>query len=168
MSIRRSEEEPLQPRFPGSSVARPRPSSRGSDFCLSKTSRYRNRRWYRSHPRPSWTKRTASSKSAADGRFVAIASSMARSIARHHSVDQVIAFFSIPSGIVAWWLNHRRNSVCRFAPRRRRARHRPGLRLFYWFLAPLRKRILKEAISVTAPASGLKELSEKMTAFQFS
>jgi len=39
-------------------------------------------------------------------RFVAMASSMARSVARHHSVDRVIAFFSIPSGVVAWWLNH--------------------------------------------------------------
>jgi glycosyltransferase involved in cell wall biosynthesis len=95
-------------------------------------------------------------------RFVGMASSMARSVARHHSVDRVIAFFSIPSGIVAWWLNHQTKIPYVVSLRGGDVPGtEPGLRLFYWFLAPLRRRILKEAIAVTAPASGLKELSEK-------
>jgi glycosyltransferase involved in cell wall biosynthesis len=94
--------------------------------------------------------------------FVIMGSWIVRRVGRQHSVDRVIAFFSIPSGIVAWWLNRRTKIPYAVSLRGGDVPGtEPGLRLFYWFLAPLRKRILKEAVSVTAPASGLKELSEK-------
>jgi glycosyltransferase involved in cell wall biosynthesis len=98
-------------------------------------------------------------------RFVAVGSGIVCSVARRRSVDHVIAFFSIPSGIVAWWLNRRTKIPYVVSLRGGDVPGtEPGLRLFYWFLAPIRRRILKEAISVTAPASGLKELSEKSDA----
>jgi glycosyltransferase involved in cell wall biosynthesis len=94
--------------------------------------------------------------------FVIVSSRTACSVARQHSVDRVIAFFSIPSGIVAWWLHRRTNIPYAVSLRGGDVPGtEPGLRFFYWFLAPLRRRILKEAVSVTAPASGLKELTEK-------
>jgi glycosyltransferase involved in cell wall biosynthesis len=94
--------------------------------------------------------------------FVIRSGLVVRRIARQHSVDRVIAFFSIPSGIAAWWLNRRAKIPYAVSLRGGDVPGtEPGLRLFYWFLAPLRRRILKEAVSVTAPASGLKELSEK-------
>jgi glycosyltransferase involved in cell wall biosynthesis len=95
-------------------------------------------------------------------RFVAASSCIVQRIVRRCSVDRVIAFFSIPSGIVAWWLNRRTKIPYVVSLRGGDVPGtEPGLRPFYWSLASLRKRILKEAISVTAPASGLKELSEK-------
>jgi glycosyltransferase involved in cell wall biosynthesis len=95
-------------------------------------------------------------------RFVVTASGIVRRVARLYSVDRVIAFFSIPSGIVAWWLN--RQTKIPYVVSLRGGDvpgTEPGLRLFYWFLAPLRRRVLKGSTSVTAPAIGLKELSEK-------
>ncbi|HET9373706.1 MAG TPA: glycosyltransferase family 4 protein [Chthoniobacterales bacterium] len=94
--------------------------------------------------------------------FVTVSTWRVRSIARHHSIDRVIAFFSIPSGIAAWWLNRRTKIPYAVSLRGGDVPGtESGLRLFYWFLGPLRRRILKEAISVTAPGSGLKELSEE-------
>jgi glycogen synthase len=96
-------------------------------------------------------------------RFVAAATARVCSVARHHSVDHVIAFFSIPSGIVAWWLNRRMKIPYVVSLRGGDVPGtEPGLRLFYWLLSPLRKGVLKEAVAVAAPASGLKELSEKI------
>jgi glycosyltransferase involved in cell wall biosynthesis len=98
--------------------------------------------------------------------FITVGSWVVRSVARHHSVDRVIAFFSIPSGIVAWLLNRRTKIPYVISLRGGDVPGtEPGLRLFYWFLAPLRRRILRGAVSVTAPASGLKELSEKRDGF---
>jgi glycosyltransferase involved in cell wall biosynthesis len=94
--------------------------------------------------------------------FVTVSTWRVRGVARRHSIDRVIAFFSIPSGIAAWWLNRRTKIPYAVSLRGGDVPGtESGLRLFYWFLGPLRKRILKEAISVTAPGSGLKELSEK-------
>jgi glycosyltransferase involved in cell wall biosynthesis len=95
-------------------------------------------------------------------RFVAAGSWMVHKVARRYSVDRVIAFFSIPTGIVAWWLN--RQTKIPYVVSLRGGDvpgTEPGLWLFYRLLAPLRRRILIEASSVTAPAPGLKELSEK-------
>src|SRR5437868_10358258 len=96
-------------------------------------------------------------------RFVVAGSGMVRNVARRHSIGQVIAFFSIPSGIVAWWLNRRTKIPYVVSLRGGDVPGtEPGLRLFYWLLAPLRKRVLQEAVAVAAPAAGLKELSEKI------
>jgi glycosyltransferase involved in cell wall biosynthesis len=95
-------------------------------------------------------------------RFVVTGSGIVRQVAGHHSVDRVIAFFSIPSAIVAWWLNHQTKIPYVVSLRGGDVPGtEPGLRFFYWFLAPLRRIVLKNALAVTAPANGLKELSEK-------
>jgi glycosyltransferase involved in cell wall biosynthesis len=95
-------------------------------------------------------------------RFVTLGSSVVGRVARDHSIDRVVAFFSIPSGIVAWWLNRRTKIPYVVSVRGGDVPGtEPGLSLFYSFLAPLRRSVLKGAVSVTAPASGLKELSEK-------
>jgi glycogen(starch) synthase len=95
-------------------------------------------------------------------RFLAKGSWMAHGVARRYSVDRVIAFFSVPSGIVAWWLNRRTRIPYVVSLRGGDVPGtEPGLRLFYCLLAPVRRRVLKRSISVTAPATGLKKLSEK-------
>ena len=95
-------------------------------------------------------------------RFVTVGSWMVRKIARRYSIDRVIAFFSVPSGIVAWWLN--RQTKIPYVVSLRGGDvpgTEPGLRPFYWLLGPLRRRVLEKSIAVTAPATGLKELSER-------
>jgi glycosyltransferase involved in cell wall biosynthesis len=95
-------------------------------------------------------------------RFVMGANRIVLKVASSYSVDRVIGFFSIPSGIVAWWLNRRSKVPYVISLRGGDVPGtEPSLRLWYWMLAPLRRRVLRDAISVTAPASGLQELSEK-------
>jgi glycosyltransferase involved in cell wall biosynthesis len=96
-------------------------------------------------------------------RFVVGGCRTVRRIAERYSVDRVIAFFSIPSGVVAWWLNRRTRIPYVISLRGGDVPGtEPGLRFFYWLFASLRRNVLKHAISVTAPAAGLKELSEKI------
>jgi glycosyltransferase involved in cell wall biosynthesis len=95
-------------------------------------------------------------------RFVAAGSWRVRGIARRYTVDRVFAFFSIPSGLVAWWLKRQTKTPYVVSLRGGDVPGtEPSLRLFYWVLTPLRRRVLQESLAVTAPGTGLKELSER-------
>jgi glycosyltransferase involved in cell wall biosynthesis len=94
-------------------------------------------------------------------RFVLVGSWRVAGVARRYSVDRVIALFSIPSGIVAWWLN--RQTKIPYVISLRGADVPgivPELGLWHWLIAPLRRSVLRRAISVTAVAAGLQRLSE--------
>jgi len=87
-------------------------------------------------------------------------------LARAHQIDSALAFFSVPGGIVARWLNlwTRIPYVVSL-----RGGDVPGtephLEIFYRVLQPLRRDILKRAQAVCAPSQGLKALSEKSDPF---
>ena len=82
-------------------------------------------------------------------------------VAQHYEVDHVIAFFSIPGGVVARWLQ-----LCRSTPYLVSVRGgdvpgtEPKLLGFYRLLTPLRRHILRHARVIVAPSIGLKRLSE--------
>src|SRR6516225_2700823 len=81
--------------------------------------------------------------------------------AQRYEVDRVIAFFSIPGGIVARWLQ-----LCRSTPYLVSVRGgdvpgtEPKLTAFYRLLTGLRRHILRHASQIVAPSIGLKQLSE--------
>ena len=81
--------------------------------------------------------------------------------AQHYEVDRVIAFFSIPGGVVARWLQ-----LCRSTPYLVSVRGggvpgtEPKLSGFYRLLTGLRRHILRHANEIVAPSIGLKQLSE--------
>jgi glycosyltransferase involved in cell wall biosynthesis len=87
-------------------------------------------------------------------------------LARTHQIDSALAFFSVPGGIVARWVNLwiRIPYVVSL-----RGGDVPGtephLELFYRVLQPLRRNIFKHAQAVCAPSQGLKALSEKTDPF---
>jgi glycosyltransferase involved in cell wall biosynthesis len=87
-------------------------------------------------------------------------------LARSHRIDSTLAFFSVPGGIVARWLNlwTRIPYVVSL-----RGGDVPGtephLEIFYRVLQPLRCNIFKHARAVCAPSQGLKTLSEKTDPF---
>jgi glycosyltransferase involved in cell wall biosynthesis len=90
----------------------------------------------------------------------------AMQIARKYQVDRVLAFFSIPGGAVARWLQYR----CRIPYAvSLRGGDVPGtesdLRLFYGLLTGLRRNILRHARYISAPSAGLKRLSEMADPF---
>ena len=82
-------------------------------------------------------------------------------IARKYQVDRVLAFFSIPGGAVARWLQYHLRIPYAVSLR---GGDVPGtesdLRLFYGLLAGLRRNILRHARYTSAPSAGLKQLSE--------
>ena len=98
--------------------------------------------------------------------YVLLASWHALRLARTHQIDSTLAFFSVPGGIVARWLNlwTRIPYVVSL-----RGGDVPGtephLELFYRVLQPLRRDIFKHAQAVCAPSQGLKALSEKTDPF---
>jgi glycosyltransferase involved in cell wall biosynthesis len=81
--------------------------------------------------------------------------------AQHYEVDRVIAFFSVPGGVVARWLQ-----LCRPTPYVVSVRGgdvpgtEPKLSGFYRLLTGLRRHILRHARLIAAPSIGLKQLSE--------
>jgi glycosyltransferase involved in cell wall biosynthesis len=81
--------------------------------------------------------------------------------AQHYEVDRSIAFFSIPGGVVARWLQ-----LCRSTPYLVSVRGgdvpgtEPKLSGFYRLLTGLRRHILRHACEIVAPSIGLKRLSE--------
>jgi glycosyltransferase involved in cell wall biosynthesis len=87
-------------------------------------------------------------------------------IARKYQVDRVLAFFSIPGGAVARWLQHRRGIPYVVSLR---GGDVPGtetdLHLFYGLLTGFRRNILRHARYISAPSAGLKQLSEKADPF---
>jgi glycosyltransferase involved in cell wall biosynthesis len=98
--------------------------------------------------------------------YVLLASWHALRLARTHQIDSALAFFSVPGGIVARWVNlwTRIPYVVSL-----RGGDVPGtephLELFYRVLQPLRRDIFKHAQAVCAPSQGLKALSEKTDPF---
>ncbi len=87
-------------------------------------------------------------------------------IARAYHIERMFAFFSVPGGVVARWVQ------CRLAlpyavslrggdvPGTER-----GLRLFYRLLRGPRRNILRHAKYISAPSHGLKQLSEMADPF---
>jgi glycosyltransferase involved in cell wall biosynthesis len=94
--------------------------------------------------------------------YVLLASWHSVRLARAHQIDSTLAFFSVPGGIVARWVNlwTRIPYVVSL-----RGGDVPGtephLEIFYRLLQPLRRDIFKHARAICAPSLGLKVLSEK-------
>jgi glycosyltransferase involved in cell wall biosynthesis len=82
-------------------------------------------------------------------------------VAQEYQVERVLAFFSIPGGVVARWLLYRRSIPYAVSLRGGDVPGtEAGLRLFYYMLTGLRRNIIGHARSVSAPSIGLKQLSE--------
>jgi glycosyltransferase involved in cell wall biosynthesis len=76
-------------------------------------------------------------------------------------VERILAFFSIPGGVVARWLQKRYPIPYAISLRGGDVPGtEPGLRFFYNILTGLRRDILRRAYYVCAPSTGLKKLSE--------
>jgi glycosyltransferase involved in cell wall biosynthesis len=87
-------------------------------------------------------------------------------VARQYEVDRCIAFFSVPGGVVARWLQFRRSIPYAVSLRGGDVPGtEPGLQLFYKMLTGLRRNIMRHARSVSAPSIGLKQLSERTDPF---
>ena len=98
--------------------------------------------------------------------YVLAASLKAVGIGKAHQIDFVLAFFSVPGGIVARWL-HLRTGIPYVVSLRGGdvPGTEPHLKMFYGVLQPLRRNIFKNARSICAPSQGLKELSEHADPF---
>jgi glycosyltransferase involved in cell wall biosynthesis len=98
--------------------------------------------------------------------YVLLASWHAVRLARAHQIDSILAFFSVPGGIVARWV-----SLWTRIPYVVSLRGgdvpgtEPHLEIFYRVLQPLRRDIFKHAKAICAPSQGLKALSEKTDPF---
>ncbi|MBV8215454.1 MAG: glycosyltransferase family 4 protein [Verrucomicrobia bacterium] len=98
--------------------------------------------------------------------YVLVASWHAVRLARAHQIDSALAFFSVPGGIVARWLNLRTRIPYVVSLRGGDVPGtEPHLEIFYRALQPLRRDIFKHAKAVCAPSHGLKALSEKTDPF---
>ena len=87
-------------------------------------------------------------------------------IARAYRIERVLAFFSIPGGVVARWVQYRLSLPYAVSLRGGDVPGtEPGLRLFYRLLKGLRRNILGHARYISAPSHGLKQLSEKVDPF---
>jgi glycosyltransferase involved in cell wall biosynthesis len=83
-------------------------------------------------------------------------------IAQKYSVDRMLAFFSIPSGVVSWWFSRNKNLSYAVSVRGGDVPGtEKGLWLFYAITAPLRRRVLRQARFITAPSQALADLAEK-------
>jgi glycosyltransferase involved in cell wall biosynthesis len=82
-------------------------------------------------------------------------------IVEGYNVERILAFFSIPGGVVARWLQKRRLIPYAISLRGGDVPGtEPGLRFFYQILTGLRRDVLRHARYVCAPSTGLKNLSE--------
>jgi glycosyltransferase involved in cell wall biosynthesis len=98
--------------------------------------------------------------------YMLAASQHALKLAQKYQVERVLAFFSIPGGVVARWLHSRRNIPYAVSLRGGDVPGtEPGLRLFYKMLTGLRRNILRHARYISAPSNGLKQLSESADPF---
>jgi glycosyltransferase involved in cell wall biosynthesis len=87
-------------------------------------------------------------------------------IAQAYHIERVLAFFSIPGGAVARWLQYRLSLPYAVSLRGGDVPGtEPGLRLFYELLKGLRRNILRHARYISAPSQGLKLLSESADPF---
>jgi glycosyltransferase involved in cell wall biosynthesis len=87
-------------------------------------------------------------------------------LAQTHPIDSVLAFFSVPGGVVARWL-HLLTRIPYVVSLRGGdvPGTEPHLAIFYRLLQPLRRDIFRHAQAVCAPSVGLKALSEKTDPF---
>jgi glycosyltransferase involved in cell wall biosynthesis len=98
--------------------------------------------------------------------YLLLASGHALRLARSNQIDAALAFFSVPGGIVARWLNLRTRVPYVVSLRGGDVPGtEPHLEIFYRALQPLRRDIFKHARAVCAPSQGLKALSEKTDPF---
>jgi glycosyltransferase involved in cell wall biosynthesis len=98
--------------------------------------------------------------------YILLAGRHAVRLARSHRIDSALAFFSVPGGIVARWLNFRTGIPYVVSLRGGDVPGtEPHLAIFYRVLQPLRRDIFKHARAVCAPSQGLKALSEKIDPF---
>ena len=98
--------------------------------------------------------------------YILSGSQRAPSVAKQYEVDRCIAFFSVPGGVVARWLQFRRSIPYAISLRGGDVPGtEPGLQLFYKMLTGLRWNILRHAHSISAPSIGLKQLSERADPF---
>jgi glycosyltransferase involved in cell wall biosynthesis len=87
-------------------------------------------------------------------------------IAQAYRIERVLAFFSIPGGVVARWVQHRRSLPYAISLRGGDVSGtEPGLRPFYQLLKGFRRNILRHARYISAPSHGLKQLSEMADPF---
>jgi glycosyltransferase involved in cell wall biosynthesis len=93
--------------------------------------------------------------------YILAASLQAPRVAQEYQVERILAFFSVPGGVVARWLHHRRSIPYAVSLRGGDVPGtEPGLDLFYKMLTSPRRNILRHARSISAPSKGLKQLSE--------
>ena len=98
--------------------------------------------------------------------YVLLSSWHAVRLARTHQIDSTLAFFSVPGGIVARWVNLWTRVPYAVSLRGGDVPGtEPHLAFFYRVLQPLRRDIFKHAQAVCAPSQGLKALSEKTDPF---
>jgi glycosyltransferase involved in cell wall biosynthesis len=88
------------------------------------------------------------------------------SINKAQRFDSTLAFFSVPGGIVARWLQLRAQVPYVVSLRGGDVPGtEPHLAIFYRALQPLRRDIFRRAKAISAPSQGLKELSERTDPF---
>jgi glycosyltransferase involved in cell wall biosynthesis len=93
--------------------------------------------------------------------YILAASRQTFRVAQEYQVERVLAFFSVPGGVVARWLHYRRSIPYAVSLRGGDVPGtEPGLRFFYKILTSLRRNILRHARSISAPSNGLKRRSE--------
>jgi glycosyltransferase involved in cell wall biosynthesis len=93
--------------------------------------------------------------------YILAASRQILRVAQKYQVERVLAFFSVPGGLVARWLHYRRSIPYAVSLRGGDVPGtEPGLRFFYKILTSLRRNILRHARTISAPSNGLKQLSE--------
>jgi glycosyltransferase involved in cell wall biosynthesis len=98
--------------------------------------------------------------------YILSGSHRAPSVAKQYKVDRCIAFFSVPGGVVARWLQFRRSIPYAVSLRGGDVPGtEPGLQLLYQMLTGLRRNIMRHAHSISAPSIGLKQLSERADPF---
>jgi glycosyltransferase involved in cell wall biosynthesis len=87
-------------------------------------------------------------------------------IAREYQVERVLAFFSIPGGVVARWLHWRLGIPYAVSLRGGDVPGtEPNLRLFYGLLTGVRRNILRHARYICAPSEALKKSSQAADPF---
>jgi glycosyltransferase involved in cell wall biosynthesis len=115
---------------------------------------------------PAWRKSTHRSGIIQMTAYILAGSRHAPRIAQAYQIERVLAFFSIPGGVVARWLQHRRSIPYAVSLRGGDVPGtESGLRVFYKVLTGLRRNIIHHARYVSAPSLGLKQLSEQADPF---
>ena len=115
---------------------------------------------------PAWRTSTHRSGIIQMTAYILAGSRHAPRIAQAYQIERVLAFFSIPGGVVARWLQHRRSIPYAVSLRGGDVPGtESGLRVFYKVLTGLRRNIIHHARYVSAPSLGLKQLSEQADPF---